>query len=134
MTGDAPVPLPDASFPTGLLIALIVLVFLSGFFSAAETAFTSVNKIKLRTLAGNGNSRAKNVLSLAENKYDKLISVLLVGNNIVNLTASTLSVLFFQKILPASANYSIVSTVVITVTVLIFSEITPKYIAKTFTY
>lgn len=132
MTGDAPVPLPDASFPTGLLIALIVLVFLSGFFSAAETAFTSVNKIKLRTLAGNGNSRAKNVLSLAENKYDKLISVLLVGNNIVNLTASTLSVLFFQKILPASANYSIVSTVVITVTVLIFSEITPKYIAKTF--
>ena len=86
MTGDAPVPLPDASFPTGLLIALIVLVFLSGFFSAAETAFTSVNKIKLRTLAGNGNSRAKNVLSLAENKYDKLISVLLVGNNIVNLS------------------------------------------------
>lgn len=130
--GDAPVPLANTSFPTGTLIALIVLVLLSGFFSATETAFTSANKIKLRTLAGNGNKRAKQVLDLAENKFDKLISVLLVGNNIVNLTASTLSVLFFQKILKDGANYSLVSTIVITAIVLIFGEITPKYIAKTF--
>ena len=111
MSGDAPVPLPDSTlllsayaenssaFPFGLLIALIVLVFLSGFFSMTETAFTGANRIKLRTLAAGGNARAKKVLDLAENKFDKLISVLLVGNNIINLTASTLCVLFFQKIL-----------------------------------
>ncbi len=143
MTGDAPVPLPDnllllapdqsgGAFPIGILIALIVLVVLSGFFSATETAFTSANKIKLRTLAGNGNKRAKQVLELTENKFDKLISVLLVGNNIVNLTASTLSVLLFQQVLSEGANYSLVSTIAITVVVLIFGEITPKYIAKTF--
>lgn len=146
MSGDAPVPLPDysllltasantssgSSFPVGIFIALIVLVLLSGFFSATETAYTSANKIKLRTLAGNGNKRAKLTLNLAENKFDKLISVLLVGNNIVNLTASTLSVLLFQKVLKDGSNYSLVSTIVITVVVLIFGEITPKYIAKTF--
>jgi len=146
MSGDAPVPLPDysllltssadlsksSSFPVGIFIALIVLVLLSGFFSATETAYTSVNKIKLRTLAGNGNKRAKLTLNLAENKFDKLISVLLVGNNIVNLTASTLSVLLFQKVLKDGSNYSLVSTIVITVVVLIFGEITPKYLAKTF--
>ena len=138
MSGDAPVPLPDSTlllsasaevssaFPFGLLIALIVLVFLSGFFSMTETAFTGANKIKLRTLATGGNARAKKVLDLAENKFDKLISVLLVGNNIVNLTASTLCVLFFQKILADGVNYSLISTIVITVAVLIFREITPK--------
>ena len=143
MSGDAPVPLANTfnslllssnsvAFPTGILVALIILVFLSGFFSATETAFTSANKIKLRTLAQSGNVRAKKVLDLAENKFDKLISVLLVGNNIVNLTASTLSVLFFQKILSSDANYSLISTIAITVVVLMFGEITPKYIAKVY--
>ena len=146
MSGDAPIPLPyysllltpsadlpkDSSFPIGIFIALIVLILLSGFFSATETAYTSANRIKLRSLAGNGNKRAKLTLNLAENKFDKLISVLLVGNNIVNLTASTLSVLLFQKVLKDGSNYSLVSTIVITVVVLIFGEITPKYIAKTF--
>ena len=146
MSGDAPIPLPyysllltpsadlpkNSSFPIGIFIALIVLVLLSGFFSATETAYTSANRIKLRSLAGNGNKRAKLTLNLAENKFDKLISVLLVGNNIVNLTASTLSVLLFQKVLKDGSNYSLVSTIVITVVVLIFGEIIPKYLAKTF--
>lgn len=146
MSGDAPIPLPyysllltpsadlpkSSSFPIGIFIALIVLVLLSGFFSATETAYTSANRIKLRSLAGNGNKRAKLTLNLAENKFDKLISVLLVGNNIVNLTASTLSVLLFQKVLKDGSNYSLVSTIAITVVVLIFGEIIPKYLAKTF--
>lgn len=140
MSGDAPVPLSNGtlllassnSFPTGILVALILLLLASAFFSATETAFTSSNKIRLRTLSANGNRRAAQVLDLVENKFDKLISVLLIGNNIVNLSASTLCVLFFQQILKDGVNYSLISTIVITVAVLIFGEITPKYIGKLF--
>ena len=127
--GDDPLPLP---FPVGLLVSIIVLILTSGFFSAMETAYSCASRIKLRTLVGNGNKRAKKVLDLAENKFDKLISILLVGNNIVNLTASTLSVLFFQRVMNGGANYSLVSTIVITLAVLTFGEIIPKYIAKVY--
>ena len=123
--------MPDGSVP--LLIALIVLVILSGFFSATETAYSCANRIKLRTLSSNGNKKAAGVLTFAEENFDKLISTLLVGNNIVNLTAATLSTLFFAKILQGtSADPSLVSTIVITITVLIFGEITPKSISKIF--
>ncbi len=121
----------EGNFPIGLLIAILVLVFLSGFFSSTETAYSCASRIKLRTLASDGNKKAKKVLDVAENKYDKLISTILVGNNIVNLTASTLSTLLFARVITnPNIDSAVVSTVVITVAVLIFGEITPKFIAK----
>ncbi|MBE7081237.1 MAG: HlyC/CorC family transporter [Clostridiales bacterium] len=123
--------MPDGSVP--ILIALVVLVFLSGFFSSTETAYSCANRIKLRSLASNGNKRAKQVLDLAETNYDKLISTILIGNNIVNIVATTLATILFGLIFkndPSTAN--IVSTVVMTVSILIFGEITPKLIAKSF--
>ncbi len=121
--------MPDGSVP--LLIAIIALVILSGFFSSTETSFSCANRIKLRALASNGNKRADKVLTLAEKNYDKFLSTVLVGNNIVNLTAATLSTLFFAKVITsANVDSSLISTIAITVTVLIFGEITPKYIAK----
>lgn len=119
------------SFPLGMLIAIIVLILFSAFFSSIETAFSCSNKIKLRALASDGNKKAKRVLDIIENKFDKLISTILVGNNIVNLTASTLATLFFAKIIVNKAvDYAVVSTAVMTVAVLIFGEITPKFVAK----
>ena len=123
--------MPDGSVP--ILIALVVLVILSGFFSSTETAYSCANRIKLRSLATSGNKRAKQVLDLAETNYDKLISTILIGNNIVNIVATTLATILFALIFkndPSTAN--IVSTVVMTVSILIFGEITPKLIAKTY--
>ncbi len=116
-----------------LLISLIILILFSGFFSATETAYTSVSRIKLRTLFQNGNKQAGKVLELAEKKYDRLLSTILIGNNIVNLSASAISTLLFAKILfNSKIDSTIISTLAITVAVLIFGEITPKYIAKTY--
>ena len=136
---DGSVPLPNLManvgtqpFPVGLLIAVIALVLMSGFFSSTETAYSCSNRIKLRSLASNGNNRAKKVLDLAENKYDKLISTILIGNNIVNLSASTLSTLLFAKLIVDANTSALVSTVVITLAVLIFGEITPKFIARVY--
>ena len=121
--------MPDGSIP--LLVSLFVLIAFSAFFSATETAYTSASRIRLKSLATGGNRRAEKVLALCENSYDKLLSAILIGNNIVNLSASTISALFFAKILFGSRlNPSIVSTAAITVVVLIFGEITPKYIGK----
>ena len=87
--------------------------------------------MKLRTLVSNGNKRAKQVLNLAETNFDKLISTLLVGNNIVNLSATTLATIFFADILRnTNVDSALISTIVMTVAVLIFGEITPKFIAK----
>lgn len=123
--------MPDGSVPR--LIAIIVLIIFSAFFSSAETAYSCANRMKLRALAGNGNKKAKRVLVLAENKFDQLISTLLVGNNIVNLTATTLAATFFMDIMKgSSADPAVVSTVVMTLAVLIFGEITPKFIAKVY--
>ena len=85
--------MPDGSIP--LLIAIIVLIIFSGFFSATETAYTSLNTIKLKSLAQK-DSRFKKVLALYD-KYDQLLSTILIGNNIVNLTASSLSLFLFKK-------------------------------------
>lgn len=121
--------MPDGSIP--LLVSLFVLIAFSAFFSATETAYTSASRIRLKSLATGGNRRAEKVLALCENSYDKLLSTILIGNNIVNLSASTISALFFAKILFGSRlNPSIISTAAITVVVLIFGEITPKYIGK----
>ncbi len=123
--------MPDGSVP--LLIVLILLLILSAFFSSIETAYSCASRIKLRSLANCGNNKAKKTLDLAENKFDKLITTILVGNNIVNLTSATISTIFFAKIITDSeVSASLISTIVITLAVLIFGEITPKFIAKTY--
>ncbi len=123
--------MPDGSVPR--LIAIIVLIILSAFFSSTETAYSCASRMKLRTLASNGNKRAKQVLNLAETNFDKLISTLLVGNNIVNLSATTLATILFADILRnTNVDSALISTIVMTVAVLIFGEITPKFIAKVY--
>lgn len=87
--------MPDGSIP--LLVSLFVLIAFSAFFSATETAYTSASRIRLKSLATGGNRRADKVLALCENSYDKLLSTILIGNNIVNLSASTISALFLQR-------------------------------------
>lgn len=114
-----------------MLLVMILLTALSGFFSATETAFSSFNRIRMKSLASAGNKRASLVLKL-DDKYDKLITTTLIGNNIVNITLTTISTLFFMRILTnVSADLvATISTIVITVTVLIFGEISPKTLAK----
>lgn len=121
--------MPDGAIP--LLVSIFILIGFSALFSATETAYTCASRIRLKSLSANGNRRAGKVLSLAENSYDKLLSTILIGNNIVNLSASTVCALLFAKLLASSSlNSSVISTAVITVAVLIFGEITPKYIGK----
>ena len=117
---------------TPLLIAVIVLVVLSALYSATETAYTSLNAIKLKSLAIK-DKRYQKVLSLYE-RYDKLLTTILIGNNIVNLTASSLALLFFQQVLAGNVNLdpSFISTAVITIIVLLFGEITPKFVSKAY--
>ena len=110
------------------IAAIIVLVILSGYFSATETAFTSLNRIKLKNMAQDGNERAKKVLELSDN-YDKLLSTILIGNNIVNIAMTAVSTVLFINLL-GPAYGATVSTVVITVVVLIFGEISPKSLSK----
>lgn len=117
------------------LVIIVISVFFSAYFSATETAFLSLNKTKLKTMIEKGNKKAEKTLSVAEN-YDKLISTILIGNNIVNILASSIATLFFVDLLAnmgkSNANQmgATISTVVVTVVVLIFGEITPKSIAK----
>ena len=122
--------MPDGSIP--LLIALIVLIILSGFFSATETAYTSLNVIKVKSLCQK-DGKFKKVLSLYD-RYDQLLSTILIGNNVVNLSASSLALIFFTKIItePVFVDVSVISTAVITIVVLLFGEISPKFIAKAY--
>ena len=108
------------------IIALAVLILMSGYFSATETAFLSCNKTRLRTMAEKG-KRAALVNRLNEN-YDRLLSTILIGNNIVNLTAASIGTVLFVRLYGDIG--ATVSTAVITVLVLIFGEITPKNVAK----
>lgn len=109
------------------IIAIVVLVMLSAYFSATETAFTSVNRIKMKNMAAEGDKKAELVLQL-ESKYDKLLTTILVGNNIVNIAMTAIATLLFVELMGAAG--ATVSTVVITIVVLIFGEISPKNIAK----
>jgi len=114
----------------GSIIFLVILVALSGFFSATETAFSSFNKARLKSMAKQGNKRAKLAVYLEEN-YDKLLSTILIGNNIVNILASSLATIIFTAFLHGDAGLgATVSTIVMTVVVLIFGEISPKTLAK----
>lgn len=110
------------------LIIIIISVLLSGYFSATETAFSSLNRIRIKNLAEKGNKRAKLVLKLSE-QYDVLISTILIGNNIVNILAASLGTLLFVELLGQDIGAT-VSTVVMTIVVLIFAEVSPKTIAK----
>ncbi|MBR7136036.1 MAG: DUF21 domain-containing protein, partial [Clostridia bacterium] len=128
-----PEPEPDS---TALyIVVLIALIFLSAFFSASETAFTSINKVRLKVRAQDDDrtekqrKRSLKTLKMVED-YDRLLFTLLIGNNIVNITASTIATLLFIAIMNGSAAAPTVSTAVITITVLIFGEIVPKTLAK----
>lgn len=109
------------------IIAIVLLVVFSAYFSATETAFTSANRIRLKNLAGDGDKKAKQVLEMSEN-YDSLLSTILVGNNIVNIAMSSIATVFFMKLYPLYG--ATIATIVITVVVLVFGEISPKSIAK----
>ena len=111
------------------IATMVVLLIMSSYFSATETAFTSFNKTKFKTLAEKGNKRAKLVLKLAD-RYDRLLSTILIGNNIVNIALSSIGTIFFLEIMKDPSLAPTVSTVVITVAVLTFGEITPKNLAK----
>ncbi|MGN0396209.1 MAG: HlyC/CorC family transporter [Coprococcus sp.] len=109
------------------LIILIILLILSAFFSSAETALTTVNKYALRSLVDNGNKRAARVLKITENS-SKLISTILIGNNIVNISASALTTTLTTNIFGSSAIG--IATGILTLVVLLFGEITPKTLAQ----
>lgn len=106
-----------------LFIILIILLMLSAFFSSSETALMTVNKIRLRSLADEGNKRAAMVLDITENHTSKMLSAILIGNNIVNISASSLS----ATLAYAFGGYMVsIATAVLTVAILVFGEITPK--------
>ena len=109
------------------IIALVFLVICSAFFSASETAYTSLNLVRMKRMAADGDARAAKVLKLAE-RYESLLSSILIGNNIVNILASSLATVLFVR---ALGNKGVtVSTLVITVVILLIGEVTPKNIAK----
>ena len=112
----------------GMIVALIVLVTMSAYFSATETAFTSLNRIRLRTKADAGDRRAARTLAVAED-YDKLLSTILIGNNIVNNVATTIGAVLFIRFLD-DVRGPTVSAIVLTVIILIFGEVSPKSLAK----
>ena len=111
-----------------LLVALVILVSFSAFFSASETAFSSLNQIRLKSRAEDGDPSAARVLAMSE-QYDKLLSTILIGNNIVNIAAASIGTVLFTRLLDPQRGAT-VSTIVLTIVVLIFGEVTPKSLAK----
>lgn len=109
-------------------IIIIFCIIMSAYFSATETAFSSLNKIRLKNMADKGNVKAAKVLRMAEN-YDSLLSTILIGNNIVNIACASLSTVLFVDMLGEDIGAGM-STLVTTVVVLIFGEVSPKSIAK----
>ena len=117
----------NAATITALIITLVILITLSGFFSATETAYTGYSPVRMRRFAAKKRT-ARVALKLGEN-YNKILTTLLIGNNIVNITASTIGTVLFVAALGESLGAT-VSTIVITAVVLIFGEVTPKTLAK----
>lgn len=118
---------PMDSSTISMTVAIVLLVMMSAYFSATETAFSCLNKIRMKSRAESGDHRAALAMDLVED-YDRLISTILIGNNIVNITASTVGTVLFTKLYAAYG--PTVSTVVLTLVVLIFGEISPKSLAK----
>ena len=110
------------------ILWLIVLVLFSAFFSGSEMSFASLSKTKLKTMVQDGKKGAKTALSLSE-KFDSLLSTLLVGNNIVNIAASSIATVLFSKHLGEEYG-PVIATVIMTIVILIFGEITPKTLAN----
>ena len=109
------------------IIAIVILIAFSAYFSASETAFTSINRIRIKNLANDGNKRARMVQELSE-RYDDLLSTILVGNNIVNIATSAIATVLFMEMYPVYG--ATISTIAVTIVVLIFGEISPKSLAK----
>ncbi len=109
------------------LVAILILVFLSGFFSSAETSLTTANKVRLKALADEGNKRAQTALDVLD-RYGKMLSAILIGNNIVNIVASSLVTTLALKINLAVG----IATGILTVVILLFGEIIPKNVAMVY--
>ncbi len=113
---------------TSYIIAIVILILFSGLFSATETAYSSSSKIRLKNMVNDGNKKAASALVILED-FDKFLTSILIGNNIVNIAAATISTLLFSKILKGGEGPT-VSTIVITIITLMFGEIAPKSLAK----
>ena len=118
----------DGDSSTMSIVFLVILIALSAFFSATETAFLSFNKVKMKTAAQDGNKKAQKILDLYD-KYDKLISTILIGNNIVNIAASAIATVLLVDTWKIK-NGATIATFGMTSIVLLCGEITPKRIAK----
>ena len=117
---------------TTQIIIMAIMLICSAYFSATETAFSSLNKTRIKTLVEKGDKRAERVLALSE-KYDKLLSTILIGNNIVNIVLSSICTVFCINLLNSNQSLgTTLATIVSTIVVLIFGEITPKSLAKEF--
>ena len=114
----------DSSVATQIIILIILLIF-SGLFSSAETSLTTVNKIRMRSLAEDGNKRAKKVIAITEDS-GKMLSAILIGNNIVNLSASSITTSIAYMF---GGSAVAAATGIITLLILIFGEISPKTLA-----
>lgn len=110
------------------IAVLVFLILFSGYFSATETAFSSLNRIRVKNAANVGNKRARLVLELSD-RYDNLLSSILIGNNVVNITMTALATLLFVRLLGEEMG-TVAATLVISVVVLVLGEITPKSLAK----
>lgn len=119
----------DSSFNVPLLFAMIILIILSAFFSMTETVFSTTNVVRLKLHAEDGKKSAQKALWIAD-RYDRTLTTILVGNNIVNIALATIAVTFFTDLLLNDNIVGLVSTLTTTVIVLIFGEITPKTLAK----
>ena len=110
-----------------LYFVLVLLIAGSAFFSASETALSTINRVRMKNAADEGDKKAKKVLKVADD-YERTISTILIGNNIVNIGASSLATVIFMKLFPN--NGAAISTVFMTIVVLICGEVTPKSLAK----
>ena len=113
----------------GNIILIILLIFIAAFFSMAETAFSTCNKVRLKIKAEDGNRHAKLAMKVIDN-YDKSLVTILIGHNVVNFVASAIATLVFVSFIANEGVASVVSTVIMTILVLLFGEIIPKNIAK----
>ena len=114
--------------PWILSAVILLLVMCSAFFSSTETAYSSVSQLRLKSYAESGNKKARRAYQISES-YDKALSTILVGNNIVNIAASSLATILFVGFF-GEANGTILSTVILTIVILIFGEVMPKNFAK----
>ena len=111
------------------ILTIIALVLISAFFSAAETAYSSITRVRFKAMAESKHKRQVWAAALGEN-FEKLITTILIGNNIVNIGAATLATLFFTRIMEDATLAGTISTVTITIVVLFIGEVAPKTLAK----